>query len=227
MNNYKLFFIPLLAFSLGSASIGHAQTPQERAVKIKEWRANCGDPDPDLRVAYVEAAIASEDQTIIRTCLKETLVSDNPDVQNMALRAALSSVDRLTVVWEMPAAYKTEIQKADGDNDKITHINRRYRDWIERTEDTNGQMGLVPMRVDFSSNTSKWGTLWANAKSDDSYFVDIEITGTTLQAIGVFNYAGSSKTSVNFTLELNDSGVLSGTGSLHDDSDFVVRALLF
>ena len=88
-------------------------------------------------------------------------------------------------------------------------------------------MGLVPMRVDFSSNTSKWGTLWANAKSDDSYFVDIEITGTTLQAIGVFNYGGNAKTSVNFTLELNDSGVLSGTGSLHKDSDFVVRAILF
>lgn len=223
----KLFILPFITLGLGSATLTHAQTPLERAAKIKEWRANCGDPDPDLRVAYVEAAIATKDQTIVRTCLKETLVSDNPDVQNMALRAALASAERMTLVWEMPAVYITEIEKAGGDNDKIKNVNNRYRGWLQSAEATNGQMGLVPMDVDFTSNTSKWGTLWINAKTDEAYFVNIEITGTTLQAIGMYNYYGSNKRGVKFTLNLNDAGVLEGTGSLDDESDFRVSIKLF
>ena len=49
--------LAIICFGLVFSSSVMSMTPQEKAAAIKEWRANCSDPDPDLRLAYLEAAI--------------------------------------------------------------------------------------------------------------------------------------------------------------------------
>lgn len=207
-----------------------AQSATERAAAIKEWRANCSDPDPDLLVAYIEGAIESADRTIIRTCLKQALLSENEDVRNTALRGALAANDTLVLRWDMPKTYYIDIEKADGDAEAINKLNRyAWSDHLNDTKRTNGQMSFIANSVAASDKNSKWYTIWANTKRSDSHFVDVNVTGSSLNGQGRLAFGDSNSGFEDFTinLKLSEAGKLDGTGQIGNSSNFQVSIDLF
>ena len=228
MNIIRMLLLGGSIFSVVTPAF--AQSATERAAAIKEWRANCSDPDPDLLVAFVEGAIETDDRTIIRTCLKQALLSENEDVRNTALRGALAANDTLILKWDMPKAYYTDIEKADGDQEAISKLKRyTWDDHLDDVEKTNGQMSFVSNSVSASDKNSNWYTIWKNTKKSEAHFVNVNVTGASLTGQGRLAFQDNSKNFEEFTvnLVLNDVGKLSGTGQIGNFSDFQVSIDLF
>jgi hypothetical protein len=216
--------ITIFAASL-AATASVAETPQERAAKIKEWRANCSDPDPDLRLAYIEAAIAAANQTVIRTCIKQTLTSDNADVRNLALRAALASSERLTLEFQMPPAYRADLDRAGSDPQKLQRVNSKYAYDLQAVNATNGSLAIVPRDVDLDGQTSTWYVLGSNTGTEERYLAEFSVIGDTISGNG--KTVISFNTTFNIQLGLNDQGELIGTGKLANSSALPLRIKLY
>ena len=78
------------------------ENADERAGQLKTWRQQCADPDVDLRSAYIEAAIASKDVVVVRICVRLALESNDADIRNLGLRAAIASISQLTFAVTIP-----------------------------------------------------------------------------------------------------------------------------
>lgn len=65
---------------------------QSIAAALQTWRDACSDPNPDLALGYLIDAVATNSVDVRKACLRQVLVSDNPDVQNAALRVLMTSV---------------------------------------------------------------------------------------------------------------------------------------
>lgn len=210
-----VLWVTVLAVGLIQGS--YAETPQERAAKIKEWRANCDDPDSDLRIAYLEAAIAGKDQTIIRTCIKQTITSDNADVRNLALRAALASSERLTIEFSMPEAYEKDKEAAGDDSKRMRQLKKDYNGSLKALELTNGILSITPKSVEMDKQKSSWFILGANTNEEDQLVANLSVVGDQVTGNGQANIGYLVKLSLNLTL--NDAGELVGEGKLyHSDS---------
>lgn len=227
MNLMKLLLLGSCILSVATPTF--AQSATERAAAIKEWRANCSDPDPDLLVAYIEGAIETNDRTIIRTCLKQALLSENEDVRNTALRGALAANDTLVLKWDMPKDYYSAIQMAGGDQETIDKLKRDWRYSLRDVESTNGLMSFVANSVSASDKNSKWYTIWGNTKKSDNHFVNINITGSALSGQGRLARADSTSQYDEFsvTLKLNSNGQLIGSGQIREKPNFQVSMDLF
>lgn len=215
------FIIALLA--LGSPL--YAETPAERVAKIKEWRANCNDPDPDFRIAYLEAAIESNDQTILRTCLQQTINSDNTDVKNLALRTALASSKQLALIISMPESYNSAMSKAGNDTNKKASIQREFRDDFEVVTRSGGLLGLSPIKVSIGSALSNWYVLGQNTQTDERYATQLVITGDTISGNGQAYFSGSVY-NFNMQLTLNNKAELEGEIKIHQSSQLPVKIKL-
>jgi|GEM_PF-4455062 len=223
---FKLFIVlsgALLGFSTLSA---HAESPLERAAKIKEWRANCSDPDPDLRLAYIEGAIATNDRTIIRACVRQTLNSQNEDVRNLALRAALAASERLTMMFDMPESYREAVAKAGGDPAKLKTITKKYTKPLWPHGQMNGLVTLVAKSTAFESQVSEWFVLGTNAKEMDAHTAKLTIFGNSISGngtINISNYVGK----LLFNLSLDKEGMLVGTGNIYYGENYTMKIKLF
>lgn len=215
-------WVPVLV--AGLLQVSYAETPQERAAKIKEWRANCDDPDNDLRIAYLESAIAGKDQTVIRTCIKQTITSDNADVRNLALRAALASSERLTIELSMPASYEQDKEKAGDDKTRLRQLNKDYGGSVKALKLTNGILSLTPKAVELGKQKSSWFILGANTNEEDQSIANLSVVGDQLAGNGTANIGYRVKLSLN--LKLNDEGELVGEGKLYNSDSLPVKIRL-
>lgn len=215
----------IICFGLVFSSFVMAMTPQEKAAAIKEWRANCNDPDPDLRLAYLEAAIETKNQTIARVCIKQGLTSDNADTRNLALRAALASSERLTIQFSMPAAYHAELEKAGSDTNKQFKLNAKYGSDTQAMNLNNGLLAIEPKEVDLHSQISSWYVLGTNTGTDDQYTAQFSVVGDTFSGNG--GAIVSLVTKFNLSLSLNEEGELIGSGKLHNSKELPVKIKLF
>ncbi|MDD4702166.1 MAG: hypothetical protein PHI96_08095, partial [Desulfovibrio sp.] len=105
----------VFVFSSGSTALG--ADAQDRAGELQTWREQCADPDPDLRLAYLENAIANGDVSVLRICIRLALQSDNADIRNLGLRAAITATPRITFMPTMPKALE-QAYKRTGDNEQ-------------------------------------------------------------------------------------------------------------
>ncbi len=217
----------LVALAAMAAAFGaaNAETPQERAQKIKDWRANCSDPDADLRAAYIEAAVAGNDQTVLRACVSQALTSDNVDTQNLALRAMLASAERLTIEVMMPAAYDQAIAAAKDDAQKVSAIEQQYSHEKWAIANVGAVIGLVPKKVDLSGQASAWHVMTSNRTPMDVYVLDLALTGETLAGTGGAAY-GQQRMNFSLNLALNDDGYMVGAGDLAHGKNFRLRMKL-
>lgn len=78
-----LLALAMAGVSMVGTTASFAQDAAERAGQLKTWREQCSDPDPDLRLAYIEAAIASGDAAVMRICVRQSLESDDADIRNL------------------------------------------------------------------------------------------------------------------------------------------------
>lgn len=70
----------------------HAETPDEYAARLEQWRQVCSDPNPDLAAGHLQSALASGDAAARKICLRATLGSDNEDLRSTALRQVVGTL---------------------------------------------------------------------------------------------------------------------------------------
>lgn len=200
-----------------------AQTPIERAAKIKEWRQNCNDPDPDLRMAFLESAIAGKDQTVIRTCVKQLLLSDNDDVRNLAIRAGLASAERVVIQFSESERFKQAMANAGSDTAKIDRVNKDYRFEVGILGQTGGMITLAPIEVSMSSQSSRWYSNSTSAATSDRNTAELNLVGSRLTVTGTAH----PNIAYLFSATLNDQGFLEGTGKLKHALDLPITLKLY
>jgi len=212
-----------VAFLCLSASMALAQsTALERAGEIKAWRDQCNHPDPDLRLAYLEAALETKDESIERICIRSALKNDNNDVRNLGLRAAIASFDQLSFDVEMPPQLAKYIEEADGDSDRLNEIG----DWYI-TQDYNViQNGMVfeIKGASVSKGQSTWFPLGGRSNSHKNLQGEATIVGERLRWIGLAKLARDWTCTLD--VGLNAAGELEGFFQCRDLWPFPVKASL-
>jgi hypothetical protein len=201
----------LLAAAMAIAAVGGvgaaaAQDASERAGALKAWREQCSDPDTDLRTAYVEAAIATNDVAVIRICVRQSLSSDDADIRNLGLRAALASIDQLLFQVQIQPQLAAELKKAGDDKKKLDEIN----DWYESRDWRKLQTGFTVAitGADLTSGKSTWSPLIGLTEKSDNYAGTTSIIGDTVNWTG---RAYLQQDDCHMNLALTPEGTLDGT----------------
>lgn len=92
--------LPLVALPSGAS----AETPDEYAARLEQWRQVCADPNPDLAAGHLQSALASGDVAARKICLRATLASDNEDLRSTALRQVVGTLPLIRFHVTPPAA---------------------------------------------------------------------------------------------------------------------------
>lgn len=183
-----------------------AGTAIERAGELKIWREQCDDPDPDLRLAYIEQAIESRDVSIQRICIRSALESNNADIKNLGLRAAIASLERITFMVEMPSHLKGAYEKAGNDNKKLQEINR-----TSITHDykiiQNGLTFIIE-GASLSGGGSVWYPLGGRATKNEAYSGKAVIVGDKIDWSGLTELSRNKK--CRLSVDLSAGGLLKG-----------------
>lgn len=172
---------------------------QARAASLQTWREQCSDPDPDLRLAYVEAAIATKDASVQRICVRLALQSDNADIRNLGLRAAIASTPQITFMPTMPKRLEAELRKGADDENfmkkvKETPTSRLY-DAIQ-----NG-LKMCSDNAEVGKNSFLWNTLAVNTDMHKDQYFKATVIGSTINWSGlVQHYYGYFRCTVNASL---------------------------
>lgn len=178
MRRLLLGLVPLMCL----CTAAHAETAEDRAGELKTWREQCSDPDADLRLAYLEAALETEDTSIIRLCVRQSLESDNADIRNLGLRAAIASIEQLAFSVEIPKVLADAYEDAGDDSDQLNKISKWYvaRDWLSL------KTGLVVeiAKADINKGTSVWSPLVNLTRASDNYTGKATIIGDAVTWVG-------------------------------------------
>lgn len=209
-----------LMFSAVQAS---AQTVAERAGELKIWREQCNDPDPDLRLAYIEAALATGDASIQRICIRIALDSGNADIRNLGLRAAIARLEQITFAVEMPAELKAAYDEAGDDRKKLDKIEKTYAARNHATIQ-NG-LTFILEGASIESTSSQWYPLGGVAEKNERFQGNAVITGDAIDWVGNARLERSWKCQLHVVLSAG--GILEGKFQCAGRSAFPVSANLF
>lgn len=158
-----------------------AQEVLDRVGELKAWREQCNDPDPDLRAAYVEAALESKDTAVARICIRQALASTNVDIRNLGLRAAIAGADRIVFSVTPPEGLAAALAKVDDQPDKLRPpYGYMWRHW--KVLETG-----LPIEVagdEVASSTSIWYPLAGLSGRRDNISGEATITGDAVTWVG-------------------------------------------
>lgn len=217
-----VFIAALLLSAWSGPNEARGQSAADRAGELKTWREQCSDPDPDLRLAYVEAALESEDASVARICIRQSLDSANADIRNLGLRAALAAADRITFAVTPPATLAKALQEAKGDAKKLGELERSHemRHWRVL------QSGLTVEidEADLKSGTSKWHPLAGLGERHKSYVGQATVTGDAVNWVGRVALPLPNDCIMN--LALSEGSTLSGVFKCGQLEPFPVSASL-
>lgn len=213
--------IGVFALSLLLAGAASAQQAEDRAGELKSWREQCNDPDPDLRLAYVEKAVASGDAAVQRICIRLALESDNADIRNLGLRAAVAMQQQIRFDVAIPPQLAAALKSASGSEKKMAEIDRWYvmRSW--RTME-NGLVFAID-GAEVGSSSSVWFPLAGLSDSSNNYKGKATIVGTTLNWLGRVNLTPDVCT---LDAQLKAGAELAGMFHCGDNWSFPVSARL-
>lgn len=214
----------VLAFGLSialSMPVIVAEDATERAGALKTWRDQCNDPDTDLRTAYIEAALATKDTAVIRICVRQSLESDDADIRNLGLRAAIGSIDQLHFDVTMPDILSKALEEADGDAEKLREINRWYiaHDW----DRLHAGLVFAVRSEDVSIGVSTWMPMVNRTKPSEKYSGTTTIIGDRLTWVGSADLSASE---CHMSLVLSDGATLEGTWQCGNLAAFTLSAAL-
>jgi len=205
--------------ALLAAAPALSQTATDRAGELKAWREQCTDPDSDLRMAYVEAALETDDAAVIRICVRQSLESDNSDIRNLGLRATLASLEQLSFAIEPPAKLTDALESAEGDEDKLSSIANWFiaRDWQSL------QNGLVfaIQKADFARGTATWMPTVNLTKPSERNVGKLTIVGDAITWVGSASLANSE---CSLNARLTAGPALEGEWLCSRGEPFKVRA---
>lgn len=196
------------------------ESAAERAGELKSWREQCADPDVDLRIAFLEVAIESDDRVIQRICIRQALQSTDSDIVNLGLRAAISVQERITFEVALPESIEKAIKEAEGNQDELSRI---YRSGIHNVfERIRPSITFEVEDASLMSATSTWYALVNRNSVDDKLKGPATITGHSV------NWVGRTELNTRCTLDasLNSGTKLTGTLQCNDYAPYLITAPL-
>lgn len=197
-----------------------AQSAEERAQALKDWRANCSDDDPDLRLIYLEDAISVQGGTVARLCIREGLSSDDAETRALALRGALTLTDTLTIPFDMPLEYSNAVSAAGVDEDELDEIQRDWRETLHPFDGWGGMLTFKAEEVELFSTSSEWTLKMYSGRFNESQApVRAVATGNGLKIDGV--YFGNP---IVVDLTLDPSGSLVGEMMFDGEGPYPILA---
>ncbi|NEK17161.1 hypothetical protein [Rhizobium leguminosarum] len=220
MTVLKSLAVWMAVFWLG-LGLGFAQDATNRAGELKSWREQCNDPDPDLRLAYIEKAIDGGDVSVKRICIRLALESDNADIRNLGLRAAISSVPSVSFAVQIPGELEAATKAAGDDEKKLAEIAR----WYVSQDFTRLRNGLV-FEIDgaaVSNGESVWYPLAGLSQRNDKYRGKTTVVGSELNWTG---RASLAQPECSLNAKLLSDNTLSGTFQCGVEPSFPVTAKL-
>ncbi len=200
-------------------------TPQERAGELANWREKCNDPDPDLRLAYIESAIASNDYSIQRICMRSALESNDSDLREIGLRGAIASMGQIVVDISMPEELKSALDKAKGDENKLKDIHGTY---LYRYYRSNAA-GII-MLIDQKStgkSVQKWYCLANVTKPSDEYSGTANLGGGKILWSGKMRNTSNSSSTGTLNLTVDSGGMAKGFFQVGDFAPFPASGKLY
>ena len=191
-----------------SPSAESQQEVQARAASLQTWREQCSDPDPDLRLAYVESAIANKDASVQRICIRLALQSDNSDIRNLGLRAAIAATQQITFMPTMPKSLEAELRKGADDENFMRKVKETYASRVYET--TQNGLKMCSDKVEIGKNSFLWNTLAANVELRKDGFTKATITGSKISWTGYVNISSLGTISCSVNVALTREGKLAG-----------------
>ena len=206
-----------LAVSLAPAI---AQSAEDRATTLRDWRINCADEDPDIRLIYLEDAISSQGGTIARVCIRSGLKSHDAETRALALRGALTLTDTLSLPFDMPMDYENALNETGGDEDALEELEKTWRDALKPYEGWGGMLTFKAEDVDLFSTSSDWTLKMYSGRFDERQApVTAMATGDGLRIDGV--YYGNP---VVVNLSIGPNGTLTGDMMFDGEGPFPIVA---
>jgi len=171
-------FLSAIAIAIATPATALAQTAADRAGELKLWRDKCSEPDTDSRMAYIEDAIASNDIAAIRICTRLALSSNDADIRNTGLRAAIAAAGRITFDVEYPPFLKKAYEKAGDDEAKRREVRNYYiaRDFPQIE---NGLIFEI-QNATATSSSSVWYAMVSRSEPNNNYKGPATIRGDKL-----------------------------------------------
>ncbi|MBG3876401.1 hypothetical protein FVW20_05005 [Desulfovibrio oxamicus] len=208
-----------LAASYSHAADAATGTAADRAGELKQWREKCNDPDPDLRLAHIEQAIATNDAPVQRICTRSALESDNLDIKNLGLRAAIASSTQITFTVEQSPGLIEAFKKAGNDERALNQVNDSYlnRHWNYLK---NGLVFLVD-GAKVTGSSSVWFCMVDCQRRDDTYKGNAVVTGNKISWVG-----RTSLGTCTLNLTLEKGGELKGMFQVDKEPAFPVSVKL-
>ena len=187
---------------------------QARAASLQTWREQCSDPDPDLRLAYVEAAIATKDASVQRICVRLALQSDNADIRNLGLRAAIASTPQITFMPTMPKSLEADLRKGADDENFM----KKVKDSLTSKLYTVIQNGLKMCsdNAEVGKNSFLWNSLASNVELRKENASKAVIIGSNINWSGTVNSLYGSSLNCTINVTLTREGKLAGTLNCND-----------
>lgn len=199
-------------YNAPEARAAEAVNPETRAAALQKARAQCNDPDVDIRAAYIEEAISSGDETKKRICLKLALSSDNTDIKNLGLRTAISSLEQIAFV---PKQENNAMSDEKKDDQAVQFANAI-------------SSGLILEKVSQKGSVI-WYSKVHNTKFDEHFAGKLSLNGSQAAWSGRVKYGTYSTTECvcSITASLKESGKLEGSLSCGDRGTYEVTAEFF
>lgn len=213
-------FISIAALILALAPASFAQGAAERAAALKQWKADCSQEDPDLRLAYIEDAIVNQGATVARLCARQALESKDPDTRALGLRAALAMTDVLNLPFEMPIDYQKALAAAkEDDAEAVKEVQGDYSSTLYYHREFGSSFAFKQKKVELEKATTEWISKDRSGNFDPDNEARITSTAESIRIEG-----NISNRSITIDLQLKSGGVLVGTAVLDGKGPYPVVA---
>lgn len=164
-----------------------AETPEEYAARLEQWRQVCSDPNPDLAAGHLQSALATGDPAARKICLRATLNSDNDDLRSTALRQVIGTLPLIRFHVTVPETDAYRYVAPYVQNGLIFHAN-------------NG---------DPSAGSATWQPLMENVTPHEGGTGTVNVFGSDLIWTGKA-YASNRWNSCSLRASLNEGSQVTG-----------------
>jgi len=173
----------------GSAA---AQSVAERRETLAQITEKLNDPDPFMRLAYMEEIIAADRALDSQIAIKMALSSEDSDLRSVALRAYMVTTRGLRFEILLPERIVDEYEATKGDEKKQAKVSKKWRTVLFYYNGLSRRLNIVI--EDANLATGRFSVYSKNnlTTNDDRYAGEGSVVGGRI-SLDVNVYAGGQK----------------------------------
>jgi hypothetical protein len=152
MGSYALL-VGVLCLSM--PLVAKAESAAERREALAQISEKLNDPDPFMRLAYMEEILGSGRAADTQIAVKMALSSADPELQSAGLRAYLASVRDLRLEISLPSEIQKELDEAAGNRKKERDVWRNHQMVMRYWNGLGRRLTLSVVDADYASGRFK------------------------------------------------------------------------